>query len=447
MVHDGGHSTSLQRNLRIGRLAPLVLVVWVLLDLGLRLLPGHWFTGNPIMVALRRPPRHASFAPNFSLTSLRPFGDAVREANLKPTEIRRPERFSTDALGFRLNPFVELDGAADVLVLRGFSYVYGGGLSDEHTLPATLTRLTGVGVYNGGRWHLDEIENLQDLEWLLQRLPVRPRTAIVVYLEHEDPPFYVPTGGNRAVALAERVHPRLVDPAAQIHAIYRGARQYERRFARWWDFSPLEVLTTRVQRSISNDRILPNVYRNGSHELRLPDGRGMVFREFETRPVRFPRDAHAAAQTADYFEWWRDELDARGIEAAVLILPTRYTVYAPFLETGPLRRQSADAVRYLNSLGEELASRGIRHVDATPVFHERAFDELRRGQLSFYREDNHWTPRGVEHVARELVRQVPEAFVTAVSAEGASADADPLGRAAFAVAIDARAPQERGYER
>jgi hypothetical protein len=415
-----------------------VLAAWACLDVGLRLLPAEWFGLNPITVALRRPPNHASFTPNYSDIVARPFGAAVREANLPATEWRAPERFSTDALGFRLNPHLRPGEAADVLVLRGFSYVYGAGLSDEHTLPAVLTRLTGVQVYNGGRWHLDEIENLRDLDWLLDRLPVRPRTAILVYLEHEDPPFHIPTGSSRVLRLAERVHPELVGPAARLRAAYR---QSERAFERWWDFSPLEVLTSRVDRAMSNDRILPYVYTspNGTHQLTVPDGRRMVFRDFETRPVRVPRDGYAAAQTADYFEWWRDALAARGIEAVVLILPTRYTVYAPFLEVGILKRQASDAARYLHHLSEELTVRGIRHVDATPVFRERVPEELRQGQLSFYREDNHWTELGVEHVARALVHHVPEVFSrmesaddsTSVVSEGDQARSAEVARSAF----------------
>jgi hypothetical protein len=407
----------------MGRLCPLVLALWAIVDVTLRLVPEEWFHVNPITVALRRPGLHSSFEPNFSAESSQYVGDAVREANLASTERRAALQFSTDALGYRRNPY--LDGnAVDLLVLRGFSFVYGGALSDDETLPAALTRIAGFPAYNAARWHLDEFDSMRDLDWLLGQLPRRPRVAIVVYLEHENPdgPPRSPRRTRRAVSALPDF---LAAPVQAADAAYGRARRLVRGISRWWEFSPLDIMATRLYRAIANDRVLPNRYREGGRQLTLPDGRSMIFREYEVAPARAERGPVEARRAVAYLEWWRDRLAERGLETLVLILPTRYTVYAPLLETGALQTQALQAVEYLDRVSTELTHRGILNINGARVFLARAATELLHGDLSFYREDNHWNPRGVERIARvlaETLRSRGESALPAPIADDEGAD-------------------------
>lgn len=378
----------------------MVLAGWFALDVGMRFLPPQWFRVNPITIALREPGAYGSFHPRVSLVAPYYAGDAALEANLPATESRPPVRFSTDALGFRLNPFLPEGESPDVVILRGASFIYGSALSDEETLPAVLTRVSGLDVHNGSRSHLDDDNEIRYLDRLLDRLPAYPEMAVVVYLEHENPRR--PTmGGGRAAAVAGAV-PALAPVALQYQRGRRWLARHHRTVTRWWDFSPLEIMARRLDRGVTNDRILPNEFKRLGRQLALPDGRRMLFRHYELGPVRERRGAAEAAQTADYFEWWANELASRGIETYVLILPSRYTVYGPVLEREPMRETLREAAGYLDAVAAELRARGINTVDAASAFRARAAAEVRTGVLSFYREDNHWNPRGVALVAELL---------------------------------------------
>jgi hypothetical protein len=387
--------------LRLGRLAPLVLVVWAVMDVGMRLLPPHLFRVNALLIALRSPGRHSPFQPNMSMR-YDYVGDAVRDGNFAPTEVRAPLRFSTDEFGYRLNPYVPDGEEADLLVLRGFSFIYGGALSDEETLPAVLTRLAGVAAYNGARWHLDPQSRVADLDWLLSQLPVRPRRAVVVYLEHEDPRR--PALGEEGIAgAAGEIHPALVRPSVFVRTQYRRVQTVRRIAGRWWEFSPLEILTRRFDRRLRNDRLLPNTLASEVRVLTMPDGRRMILRGYELEPAQRLRGRAEARHTADYFAWWRTVLAARNIDSIVLTLPTRYSVYGPHLEVGEARRRAVQSRTYLDHLHEELADRDIPYVNGAEPFFSSAAEELRTGRLSFYREDNHWNATGVERTARIVI--------------------------------------------
>jgi len=134
----------------LGRLAPAVLAAWLVADVGLRFVSPSLLWVNPIGAALRAPPSGASFEPNYSAVTKNYVGDAVLEANQRQAEHRAPLRFSADALGFRRNPYVAPGEPYDVLQLGGASFGFGGALSDEETLPAAITRVSGLRVYNGG---------------------------------------------------------------------------------------------------------------------------------------------------------------------------------------------------------------------------------------------------------------------------------------------------------
>jgi hypothetical protein len=99
-------------------------------------------------------------------------GDA--QGNLPSTENTRPRTFTTDALGFRWTPQVSPSDPPQVIVFRGFSFVWGGGLSDDETLPAVLARELNVNVYNGARF-LEDVEQPADFDRLMTKLELDQR--------------------------------------------------------------------------------------------------------------------------------------------------------------------------------------------------------------------------------------------------------------------------------
>jgi len=149
--------------------------------------------------------------------------------------------------------------------------------------------------------------------------------------------------------------------------------------------------------------VLPNEYARGSRTLTLPDGRPMYIRRYELGPIERERSPADVPKVAAYLTWWRDSLAARGIATHVLLVPSRYTVYGPLLEREPERLAGIGRVAaYIDSLDAALRAQGIGTINAHTIFRKRAAEELRTGALSFYREDNHWNPGGVDLVARAV---------------------------------------------
>ncbi len=83
-------------------------------------------------------------------------------------------------------------------------------------------------------------------------------------------------------------------------------------------------------------------------------------------------------------------------------MPTRHTLYGPWLEEGESRSRVLQAGENLSLLAEELRANGVPTIDGLTVFRETAEQDLRTGDLPFYREDNHWTAEGVERMAAVL---------------------------------------------
>ena len=354
------------RHWRLSRLAVAVLAGWLIVDVGLRFLPVERLGVSAIMAAQRFTGRHSPFRANLSIVvpAGSPGENAVR-ANLPPTELRPPLRFSTDNLGYRRNPEMPRGAIPDVLFIGGDSFIYGANLSDEETLPAAFTRASGLLAYNGGRSHLTPMM-LSDLDWLLARLPGVPTKAVLVHLEQD---------------------------LRYVRWIVRG----------WWDASPLSNATRRLFRSLSNDKLLTNVYEQQVVAYELPDGHSMLFRDSETYPARIPQTPQQILATSEYIEAWTRELSARGIQAHVLLLPTRFTLYGPWLvQEEEERAEVLRAVQDFYRLDAELNQRGIRTINGLDIFRRTAVEDLGSRELPFYREDNHWSPEGVNRIARVL---------------------------------------------
>ncbi|HYF40243.1 MAG TPA: hypothetical protein VD930_11175 [Gemmatimonadales bacterium] len=315
--------------------------------------------------------------------------------NLPSTEGRRPLRFSTDALGYRLNPELPSGAAPDVLFIGGDSFIYGANLSDEETLPAVFTRVSGLLSYNAGRPNAAPMM-LYDLDWLLKHFPRVPQTAVLVHLEHHR---YNATDRPRSTP-----------------GVWDELRLARRALSEWWTASPLSNATRRLFRHFADGKLLPNSYLQQVSAYSLPDRRPILFRDYETHPARVPQSGDQILATADNILAWTRALQGRGMEVYVLLLPTRFTVYGPWLVDGEARARVIRAAESFNQLAAELEGRGIRTINGLGVFQETAHEDLLSGDLPFYREDNHWNSRGVERIARLLADSVCQSAAVAARA-------------------------------
>jgi len=291
-------------------------------------------------------------------------------------------RFSTDELGYRRNPEVPAGAAPDVLFLGGESFTYGANLSDEETLPAAFTRITGRAAYNGGR-PLESPLTLDDLNYLLSHLTRQPRQVVLVHLEQH----------RRKVSTDD------LDAGPSVIQDLRYARYVVNG---WWGASPLSNATRRLFRELADDRILPNVYEENVSSYDLPGGQPMLFRSSEMLPAKKPPTAASIDGTAEYIARWVGELERRGLETYVLLLPTRFTLYGRWLEVDGLRPGVLQAAHDLHALEARLRANHVRTISGLRVFQGTAARDLLSEELPFFREDNHWTPHGVIRIAQVL---------------------------------------------
>ncbi|HTF63525.1 MAG TPA: hypothetical protein VK638_12545 [Edaphobacter sp.] len=334
------------------------------------------------MAVSKFPARYSPFGANEHFYLPRYVGGNAVLGNTPATEFIGPIRFTTDSLGFRLTPYLKPRQRPEVLFFEGDSFTYGVGLSDEQTLPSVLTAQYGIPSYNGGRFH-DDPEGLPELDWLLANLPGRPSTIVYTYLEHERPtsPDYI-HGWKGA----------LIRRAPALEGDLRYLKLLNTFF---WEMAPSRVITTRLFKAFANDGVLPNSYRDQIRVMNMPDGKKLIFRDYEYEIPIQDRGHSVVLETARYFSWFKEQLAKRHLNLVVLLVPNRYTLYAPLLEG-----RGGSWIHYLDRLNVELNNRGVTTVNGLHAYHPVA--ELASGHLLFDREDTHWNPDGIKAIAAPL---------------------------------------------
>jgi hypothetical protein len=360
------------------------------LDVGLRLLPIDWLGINPVQVATRKPGRYSPFIPNLELSHAGLPGELALMANLPPSEVRSPIRFTTDGLGFRATPG-PTGKPVEILVFEGDSFTFGAALSDDETLPAALARELGVRVYNGGRFFTDP-ERLVELDWLLDRLGNRPRTMLYVLMETVD----LSAAADYDRGRVDQAGRRLL--GASTYFQVKDDLRYANRFLKLWtQISPLGIVSQRTFKRLANDSIRPNSYKEHVEERRFPDGRRFLLEQRYLDRHLNPPDERTTRNTADYLASFRDQVRARGLDFWVLLVPEALSVYEPWL----LRADEKAAGRpaYLDQLERQLLVRGLNVINGLAVLRPLAAEDVAAGNLSYFREDLHWTPLGVNRIA------------------------------------------------
>lgn len=381
----------------LGKLAPAIVLAWVLIDLLTRLVSPALLRLDPWVAVSQFPPRYAPFTPDRSFKQVRITGANARGGNFRPTEFVGPLTFSTDHLGFRKNPYLQEGQVPQVLFIKGDSFIYGVNLSDDQTLPSVLTGRYGIPSYNGARFH-DDPDGMPEWDWLLNHLPGRPSTIVYTYLEHGV--FTAPYATPGLNGMIMRHDPTLDSELRYLKLLNTF----------FWQLSPTRIVTTRLFNRLENDKVFPNESAKTIRALTLPNGEKMLFRDYEYGLADQDRGPATVAQSMTGFVWLKSELDKRNLRLIVLLLPNRYTLYAPVL-TG----NDGPWAHYLDRMDEALHGAGIETVNGLDIYRAAARQEVDSGQFSFYREDPHWNPRGVERIAKPLAdainQKVPASLV------------------------------------
>ena len=376
--------------LQPGVLAPLILAAAVVADLGLRALPLEHVSYR-VWEALRTFGSERPFRPNARYDRPRVYGNLAALGN--QLDLRQYHRvvFLTDSLGYGNAPEIRLAGSP-LAFLFGSSFSAGTEVSDGEGLAARLSALTGRVVYNAAPG-----DPAPALVRELANAVGAAANGFVIYefFEGSDVPrldAVIPNPGELRCRSLRRVseNQTLCDALNRLHD--------------WHQVNPLQVFASRAHRRVQNDLLLPNPAAHRIVRSQLVDGSEMLFLGLERDDYHRARDPAPAER---YFTWLANRLRLQGHELLVVLMPSKYTVYAPLLatpDTGPAR-----SVGYLAELERRLQFRGIAVVNLVATLRAAAQVTLAADSLIYWRDDTHWNAAGVAVAARAIAPQLTAA--------------------------------------
>jgi len=361
---------------RIGRVIPGLLALVALADVGSRFFSIEPLTFRAWEAVSRNRVPGAAFEPNRRYHRERAYGDAAAMGNLRYLAQYHPETFTTDAYGFRN---VGLGSRAPFgVILAGDSFAVGSGVSDDETLSATLSALVGCGVYNAAGMEFDP----DRLRGLARKLDVRRGLILHEYAEDAD----LPTVPSRRKLTINRMLTSATEDAGRVVGRVRG----------FLLVSPLQILSERVFKRISNDRVLPNAYASNVVKGSLQNGDAMLFLASKVSNAHRRRDVSAA-----YWTWMQAELRKSDLDLLVVLIPSKYTVYRPFLiDQPPL---DVEAAGYLDRLEDQLRAVGVPVLNLTPALTAQAARDVDAHKYLYRRDDIHWNGEGIRLAATAML--------------------------------------------
>ncbi|MGH9262032.1 MAG: hypothetical protein ACRD08_19410, partial [Acidimicrobiales bacterium] len=304
----------LRRLLRIGTLVPATIAATAAADLALRTLPPDRYSFR-VWEAMRTSGEPSPFRPSHRYHRDDVYGNLAALSNIPGRREYRAQTFTTDALGYH-NPPGLADQGAIAAVLFGTSQSAGAEVNDDETLAARLTALTGRSVYNAAAGD----QSLWRIRQLGARLGLGEGWIIVEPPEEWELPPMVPGPPD--------------PPEARCGAIV-AALDLERacgrlaRSVREWRVSPLRIFAQRALKVVQDDRLLPNPYEDLALQARLRNGDTTLFLPLERSRFHEPR---SEARAARYLVWLARKLEQHRLHVLVLLVPKKFTVYAPLLD-------------------------------------------------------------------------------------------------------------------
>ena len=373
------------RGRQLGRVIPGLLAAVLLVDLALRLafafrfVPIDPLTFRPSDALLAYRPVGATFEPNRHYYNARSYGDVAGIGNLREPREYRPVRFTTDALGYR-NAAHAMNGEIGA-ILAGDSFAAGVGANDDKTLSSRLSALGPCVVYNAASEARDVVPDR--ILAAARRLTVRNRLVIRVYAEDAEIPPPRET-------LLRKLAAQMPEESRGITGRLRGILTV----------SPLQILSERALRALDDDRILPNGYATNAVKATVSNGDSMAFWTPEVQNFTRRRPVALA-----YWRWLRDELRKARFDLRVVLVPSKYTVYRPFLvDQAPDGREAGG---YLDRLERALRAAGIPVLNLTPLLSAEAARQLKHERYLYWPDDVHWNARGIALAAAAIQETWP----------------------------------------
>jgi hypothetical protein len=361
----------------MGRVVPRLVLLACLGDVGMRLerVDPWTFRAWEALSAYRSPA--APFEANRRFEKTDSYGDLAALGNMPELRQYRSEVFTTDALGFRNPPGASSRPPAAIVV--GDSFVVGSGVSDDETVTSRVGALLGCPVYNAGGIDPDPDRLLA----LARKLNLD--RGLVIHQFAED--FEMPAAPSEARRRYQKALAALGPEVGSLVGRVRGMLT----------ISPLQIASEHALKAWENGRILPNRYVGRVVRGRLASGDSMLFLSYFFGKFHQKREVPTA-----YWTWLQKELRAGGLELAVVIVPSGYRVYRPFLvEPKPKPGEAVDD--YPGRVEDDLRRSGIPALNLTAPLSAAAAKGLQEKQYLYWRDDIHWNVQGTE-VAAQAIR-------------------------------------------
>ncbi len=373
-----GDSTNSQQRVLLGRIAPAVVLICLLLDISLRFLPPGLITFRAWEAVTLLAPGNGSgpFIANAVYRNMRSSGDLANIANLPHLRQYREEVFSTDAAGYRNRG--ETAKPFSGILLVGNSFTAGCGISDSLTLSEQLKDISGRRVYNGAL--------TPNLSELLQSLQMTRGLVVWQQLDRSElPSSIVPERVPEQSWKRQLVRRTFGDKrAGTLREIYRHARSY----------SPLEILFGRAVKLLQNDKIFPNPYRSEAVAAKLRNGREILFLPADVENYEMDRPTDP-----EFFVKLKIQLQEKGIGLLVLLVPDKYVVYHDLLLSASPRTERR---QFLDVVEQRLTTANVPVLNLTPDFRKQAEALLARDEYLYWLDDTHWNAEGIREAAQAI---------------------------------------------
>lgn len=283
--------------------------------------------------------------------------------------------FHTDSRGFRN----DADLGDERVLLVGDSFVVGIGNTQSDMLTAQLDRNHGITAYSMG-FPAGPFQYANTVEAARAELGEDVCIVVVMFEGNDFQP---------------------IDPAelAARKAVPRGAQDF------------IKAYFGAVKAPFDVSRVFYGLYTQGIERLRAritaPDAEvantasEVTFvRQVGGEPMIFLKGYAEVVQRDDYDDFgYIQEQFARGRPDLIVFAPEKYRIYGPLLDEQPA---SALPQAQLAHLGRVAAALDVPLLDLTGAISERSRELLRQGELTYWRDDTHWNPSGIDIAAREL---------------------------------------------
>jgi hypothetical protein len=371
--------------LSIARVAPTIILVSLLLDIGLRFIPPSRVAFRAWEALVAFAPPSTAFVPNARYENPRSHGDLPNIGNLPRFRQYRHEIFTTDFRGFRDSQRIEDNSKPDVLLI-GDSFGVGSGVSDVDSPGVRLASMLHRCVYNaaGRPDHRGDLDLALEL---IRRLGMHSRTVVWEISERTELPEGQ-TGVDRA-ARGLRFLPASLRPAA---------RHVRKRIEQVQLYSPLEILLSRAYRHLQNDRILPNTPASNVFVAQLSNGQEMLVLATELPQARHPKQF-----SVDGALHIAQEVRKTGNDVLFLLVPDKYAVYLPLIRN--VSAQAGDG-EYTDHVAAMMETAGLRAVNLLPLFRKEAERALNRRETIYWADDSHWNQEGIQLAAQAVADRI-----------------------------------------